>query len=891
MSNNYCRVFSNNEILWATFLIVGAVIPSHATPPSETQTPADAVTASAFDETAQRPRQDTSAQDNHRLPLKKPTREICMIEEGFLWIDAEDFDNYGGWTLDSQFVHRMGSSYLIAASVGNPVDDATLRLDIPKAGRYQLWVRSKNWLKDYSPGKFTVRIGDTESSHVFGAAESDAWLWQRGGVFELPQGNTSLAIHDLTGYYGRCDALILTTNLRYTPPNERDALCKERARLTGLSLEPTPEGEYDVVVVGAGAAGCCAAIASARMGATTALIQNRPVLGGNASVELGVPICGAGSGQSNARESGIIEEAGRIKARFDYPKMSEPFRLLAEKEKNLTVFLNRHVFSADMNSDRQIGGVKAVDTLTGQITTYRGKQFVDCTGDGWLGYFSGAQYRFGRESREEFAEDLAPAKADDITMSGCLMGVRTLSYRATNLGKPISYRPPAWAAKLPPPDEFGRSPRGFAGGQWWLEHQGELNDLTHPEKARDELLRITYGYWDYIKNYSLHRHSAINYALTYVPITDAKRESRRLVGDYLLTQNDVQEGKIFADRISYGGWPLDVHHARGIYSGKEGPFHCDPRVPLYTIPFRCLYSANIDNLLFAGRNVSVTHIALGTVRVQGTLAALGQAAGTAAALCAHDKATPRALQRQRIAEFQQILLKHDQYIPEIRNEDPRDLARSARLTASSTGHHLFFDRKNVRREKIHPLNLARAVMFPRGVNEGLESVSLLLSSDRTEATPITLHVREADASGDFSAEDDVVAVEALVPAQRETWVEFKTDCTLDKHFAWVWLPKTPGISWRLMSAAPIGSCRAYGGGKDRVWQVHNGQQYAFATKPSLAIEVDYHVQNITNGTTRGVGNKTNLWASDPKQSMPHGSRCVFPSPCNSMPCTSRSIPT
>ena len=254
-----------------------------------------------------------------------------------------------------------------------------------------------------------------------------------------------------------------------------------------------------MIVAGAGAAGNCAALAAARLGAKTALIQDRPVLGGNSSIELGVPINGAGSLHANARESGIIEEAGRIKARYGFPKMSEPFRMLADGEKNLTVFLNRRVIAAEMADPKTIAGVQAVDTLTGRITAYRAKMFIDCTGDGWLGFYAGAKYRHGRESREEFDESLAPERADRINMSGCLMGELALSYRAENMGKPVAYVPPPWAAKLPPPEQFGRTITHI-GGEWWLEREGTIDTLSEAEKSRDELIRISYGYWDYIKN-------------------------------------------------------------------------------------------------------------------------------------------------------------------------------------------------------------------------------------------------------------------------------------------------------------------------------------------------------------------------------------------------------
>jgi len=801
-----------------------------------------------------------------RPTFKKPTREITMAKDGFLWIDAEDFADYGGWLLDTQFVHLMGSAYLIAAGVGKPVKDATVTVAIPKPGTYRLWVRARNWLKEHSPGQFTVAVNGAPSKHVFGKAASEDWIWESAGDFGLKQGRTEIALKDQTGYYGRCDALVLTTDAAYIPPPKMEDVRLERARLTGLSLEPQAGGDFDVIVVGAGAAGSCAALASARTGAKTALIQDRPVLGGNSSIELGVPLAGAGSSKPNARESGIVEEVGRIQARYGFPKTSEAFRMAAEEALNLTVFLNKRVFDVEMASAKQIAAVKAVDTLTNEVFVYKAKEFLDCTGDGWVGYFAKADFRFGRESRDEFHESLAPEKADDITMSGCLMGDQALSFRAADTGKPVTYSPPPWAATLPHPEEFGRRILHVAGGEWWLEHPGTVDDLWDAERARDELVRISLGYWDLIKNRWPERERAATYQLVYVPIMDARRESRRLVGDHLLTQNDVEAATLFPDRISYGGWPIDVHHPKGILSGKEGPFHTDARTPLYTIPFRCLYSRNIDNLLFAGRDMSVTHIALGTVRVQATLAALGQAAGTAAAMCVAKGTTPRGLCQQHIVELQQTLVRDDQYIPGIANDDPNDLAKKAKLAASSVGTFDEFTRADLRKGDAHPPTTARAVLFPRGVHDRLEAVSLLLLSENKQPTEVTIHLRGAADTGDFSSTDDLTTATVTVPPNGEQWVDFKMDCQVSTPYVWVVLPKTDGVSWRLTEKAPLGSCRAYGG--DGHWTVVEGQYYAFSTEPSLALPADYSVEHLTNGLARIIGKDTNLWASDPSQPLP-----------------------
>ena len=815
------------------------------------------------------------------IGFRKPAPEVREVQQGFLWIDAEDFADYGGWWLDTQFVHLMGSGYLMANGICRPVEPASTEVVIPRRATYHLWVRARNWLPEHSPGRFRVAIDDREAQTVFGIAKSDRWVWQSGGRFELDAGPVQIELRDLTGQYGRCDAMILTTHADYVPPDDIREITTERARLTGLDLAPNAAGEYDVIVVGAGAAGCCAAIASARGGARTALVHNRPVLGGSASLELGVPLCGAAVGHQNAREGGITEEAGRIRTRFEFPKLSEPFRILAEREEKLSVFLNQHVFGVEMGEKTSIAAVKAVDTFTGAVSLYRGRVFIDCTGDGWLGYYAGADYRFGREGWQEFNEDLAPEQPDEITMSGCIMGNRALSYRAQRSEHAEPYEPPAWAIKLPSPEEFGRQIRHIASGEWWLEHPGTFDDLYDAERARDELIRITFGYWDYIKNKWPDRQQAARYRLTYVPIGDAKRETRRLMGDYILTQHDVLGGKVFPDRISYGGWSLDVHHPKGILSGTDGPFDCNPRVPLYTIPYRCLYSRNVENLLFAGRDVSVTHIALGSVRVQGTLSTLGQAAGTAAALAIDRNTTPRGVYANHVEELQQLLLKHDQYIPGLKNEDTADLARTARVSASSTALVERFepDRARAGLADAHEFTTSRATMFPVGVDGRIENVYLCLKSTSGKAEDVTLHLRGSKQFADFSSEQDLASAVATVPAGKETWVRFSVAAEIDTPYAWVWLPKKSGVWWRLMTDAPKGSCRAWGGvSSPRPWSVIPSQFYACYTDPTQAMAIHCPPEDVLNGVSRIVGDELNRWSSNPDEPMPQWIELDFAAP-------------
>lgn len=628
---------------------------------------------------------------------KGEKRKARAIVQGTLWIDAEDFDDYGGWWMDTQFVPEMGSPYLIAAGIGKPVSNAATIIEIPKSGTYRLWVRNKNWLREYSPGKFLVSVGGKKSARTFGTAANGEWIWQDGGKFELVKGEISIVLEDLTGYYGRCDALILTTNLDYTPPQAQEEYRAERNRFVG-TLPEIDEGHYDVIVVGGGVAGCIAAIASARKGARTALIQDRPMLGGNNSQEMGVPISG-GSSSNKGREPGMLEEIGRESAFLFLTKWSAAAEQIAFAEPNLTVFLNTRIFDAETGRDKRIEVIRGFNMIDDHRTRYSADQFIDCTGDGWLGYYAGAEYMYGRESKETFGESLAPDVADNITMSGSLFHHSILGYRAVDMGKPTPYDAPEWVYDLRAAgSSIELNPgydRSYLGGNWWHENRGEIDDLWDPEFARDDLIRVSLSYYSWIKNYSSLAEKARNYQLKSVPITNAKRETRRLVGDHILVEDEVMKAELFPDRVGYITWSVDVHHPDGIFS-TEGPFDYFfgdrrkhpyagvPHHPVASIPYRILYSKNIPNLLFAGRNVSVSHVALGTVRVQGTTGQMGQVVGTAAAMCVKYGTDPRGIYETNIGELQQTLLKDDMYILELKNEDPNDLALNSEVSASSS---------------------------------------------------------------------------------------------------------------------------------------------------------------------------------------------------------------
>jgi len=435
------------------------------------------------------------------------------------------------------------------------------------------------------------------------------------------------------------------------------------------------------VVVGAGPGGFNAAIAAARGETKVALVGDRPVLGGNASDEIGVNMCGASVNKPSVRETGLAEEAMCVRTRRPGPGMSNSYQAMADAEKNLRIFKNHRMVEAKTKNG-SIVSVGCCHTLTGARSALRGKLFVDATGDGWLGYFAGAEYREGREGQKEFNEASAPESPDTLTMSGLLheptIGV---CYRAEEVSEPDNFVTPEWADVLP--RGFTRKIYGLRG-EWWVEHSGFFDDCADPERARDELIRISFAYWGWLKNKSDRRTEAAMWKLKEIPVLTGRRESRRLVGDYILTANDCETARVFDDAVAYGGWPLDTHDPLGMSAPEsDGYWLRHPDVPVYTIPYRSLYSTNVVNLFMAGRDISASHIAFGSSRVQQTCAAVGQAVGTAAAMCLKSGLLPREFGQHHIRDLQQQLIKDDAWIPGFANEDLSDVARAATVTASS----------------------------------------------------------------------------------------------------------------------------------------------------------------------------------------------------------------
>ncbi|MBS5530457.1 FAD-dependent oxidoreductase [bacterium] len=439
--------------------------------------------------------------------------------------------------------------------------------------------------------------------------------------------------------------------------------------------------DVDFCVVGGGIAGMLAAIAAARHGIRVALMHDRPVLGGNASSEIRMWICGAGSRMPYLQETGILEEIalenmhrnpGRNYSIWD--------SILYEKvrfEPNITLLLN----CACCRAETQAGNITSVTGF--QLTTYtwqtvRAKLFADCSGDSILAPLTGAEYRFGREAKSEHGEEFALDEADSCTMGMSLL----LQARETD--HPVAFSPPSWAYRFATDAEMHDKPhtmlRDLNTNFYWIELGGEQHSIHDTEEIRDELLRIAFGCWDHMKNRG--DHGAENWELEWVGFLPGKRESVRYVGDYILTQNDVENGASFEDEVAYGGWQIDNHLPGGFRLTGSAGAHLQKRrlTGAYGIPLRSLFSANIGNLMFAGRNISATHIAFSTTRVMGTCGVMGQAVGTAAAVAVKNGLSPRQACRERIREIQALLQEDDCFLPHFRRGIPT-LSREAVLTS------------------------------------------------------------------------------------------------------------------------------------------------------------------------------------------------------------------
>jgi hypothetical protein len=622
---------------------------------------------------------------------------------------------------------------------------------------------------------------------------------------------------------------------------------------------------YDVVVAGGGMAGIGAAVTAARHGARVALVQDRPVLGGNGSKEIRVWLHGA-SGGANAlwfRETGLMEEL-LIENQYRNPETNAELwdTILLDKvlgQKNLELHLNCSVVAV-RRSGARLESITGVNTNAERQTVCEAEFFIDCTGDGTVGFLAGAPFMSGREGREEFNESLAPPQRQPHTLGSSIL------FHAKDVGHPVEFHPPAFACKFSAADfrpgrdpvpEFDQCRSGF----WWVEWGGTLDTIHDNEAIKYELLRIAYGLFDYLKNDPSQREKNRNLTLEWVGCVPGKRESRRFVGDCVVTENDLRERTAFHDAVAYGGWNLDDHAPRGFHDDRFPPSTHTHIPGLYSLPLRCLYSREIENLFFAGRNISVTHVALTSTRVMLTCAQAGEATGAAAALCVQRKCPPRTLAApENVAELQQRLLRDDHYIPGVRAQDPANLAGpAAAATASSQLPAPCLDRS----ARTCRLDRDRLVLFPAAAG-ALPDVQVLLDADSPTTLEWLLH-RPDGRGGTFPVAVAAQGKLPLAPGRRQ-WVSIPVAASMQAgDWRMLELKKNPALAWHMSDTPLVGLMAFVERGPDSKRHRNEYSRFGKLGPGCYCVRLPpderiYGPANVLNGCARPFL-QPNLWVS------------------------------
>ena len=607
---------------------------------------------------------------------------------GKIFVEAEGFKDYGGWSLDSQFTESMGSSYLLAHGFGVPVDDAVTDICVCQAGEYNVWVRTKDWVQEYHPGRFELLINGARIGTELGANGKD-WSWDQIGTVSLAIGSTELRLHDLTGFEGRIDAVYLTMD-EDTPPEEGKAVSHAwRRELLGISDASKTVSHYNVVVVGGGVSGCAAAISAARNGCKVALINDRPVLGGNASREIGL-------GPRGYKEGSIVQpmlermENGDLRA-----------TQMVEDEENITVYLNEKLFSAE-TADGHIISVDTRNTKSNCEQRICAEVFIDASGVAALAKLAGAEIRTGREGKDEFQESLAPDKSDELHHGN------TILYHLHRADHPVPVPEMPWATAIsknfgdlggqmgglsmdnkPGPNVNGDGEEGykrrklrhapslvtsvqfkarlpedimewFPATHFW-EYGQNMDLIQDAEEIRDHLMRALYGTYYNVKTAQPEKYASLEF--DWMRIVPAQGEFCRIVGDYILNENEVREHAEFPDAVALNDSAFCVHYPGNVdYDFRLKSWTWDFRdYKPYYIPFRCLYSKNIDNLMMAGKIISVSRVVGTNTKLMANGAQHGVAVGCAAELCVKYGISPRQLGQEHLGELKELIGKYSWY--------------------------------------------------------------------------------------------------------------------------------------------------------------------------------------------------------------------------------------
>ncbi|CAK4852119.1 unnamed protein product [Aphanomyces euteiches] len=651
------------------------------------------------------------------------------------------------------------------------------------------------------------------------------------------------------------------------------------------------EEQYDIVVCGGGLAGFCAAVAAARYGAKVILVQDRAVFGGNSSSEIRVPPQGAASFHAYARETGIISELlieerarNHEEPTFDNGYINSMWDLvlydMAVTTPNLTFQLNTTISEVLLRDDKTIEAVIAHVSHAETVMTIRGQTYIDCTGDGIVAAFAGCEWRMGTESRAEFGEPHAPEQASDAVMGN------SIHFKAKDTGRPVPFIAPDWAVRYDNPDFFykqGRVPGDPRSGFWWIELSVPWHTIYDNEKLRHELTRHTLGVWDWIKNKDPRlKDEASTYAIDWIGQVPGKRESRRIMGEYLMTEHDPLQKTVFPDEVAYGGWFIDLHEPGGLlapYSEQAaveadqpgGGYMAKSYVGPYGIPLRILIAKGMNNLMMAGRNVSVTHAALGTVRVMGTTALMGQAAGTAAALALRAGLSIREMPERAAREVQQALLRDGCFLPNVVNEDPRDLARSANIQASSEDQlvgsgPIAWDSGG--RETPGVLDTRRGQWIAIGADR-IELLAVCLDNHSDTVQYVEARLYSVDHLWDYRVEAGQPLATAMLKVDRgsELWVEWPVGMEVSElrgGYIRLDLLANPLVSWHKAGENEPGHVSAYDLENGQMRRYGRGQMMSFRIEPPQSC---YEAGNALSGVTRPY-RSTNMWRSAPSSPLP-----------------------
>lgn len=596
------------------------------------------------------------------LPLAARAADLPQV-----WVEAESFAQPGGWVLDTQFIDIMGSPYLMAHGLGRPVADATTTVSLPAAGRYKVWVRCKNWVGPWdapgAPGRFRVAVDGKSLAPEFGAAGRD-WRWEEGGTIEAAGPSVTLALQDLTGFNGRVDALILAGDPAFKPSDDFQATTRLRRELLKLPETPPETEVFDLVVVGGGYSGLGAAISAARQGLKTALIQNRPVLGGNGSSEIQVWAQGGTQRGLFPHLGDIVEEFADRAGNSPAASPEEFNDALKEKtvraEPNISLFLNTHIYKTALAPDAKPGyklslqSVTGLDVRTGRETRFRGRLFSDCTGHATVGALAGAAWlmeekgRMGMSNMWVLKKGPLPRSWPE-TPWALSLGLEDFPHPKAMVRTGERGQPGRFASGYTPVDQKG----DFLHGEWFWESGFDQDPIGGLETIRDWNFRAVFGAVSALKRGAADKYAA--YDLTWLAFIGGPRESRRLVGDLILTGEEMVKGLVHPDACVPTTWDQDLHYPKEQFSKKfpDNPFisraefgkHTD-RQNGYPVPYRCLYSKDVDNLFMAGRNISVDRYALGSTRVMKTCGMFGEVVGKAAYLTLRHHTTPRGVYEQ-----------------------------------------------------------------------------------------------------------------------------------------------------------------------------------------------------------------------------------------------------